>query len=64
MSDILNKSINGSGYNEKYGLLGSNRATEERVKLFPRTGDKLVIDIQNKLKHGINLFRKHRPNQG
>lgn len=50
MSDILNKSINGSGYNEKYGLLGSNRATEERVKLFPRTGDKLVIDIQNKLK--------------
>lgn len=50
ISDILNKSINGSGYNEKYGLLGSNRATEERVKLFPRTGDKLVKDIQDKLK--------------
>ena len=50
ISDILNKSINDSGYNEKYGLLGSNRATEERVKLFPRTGDKLVKDIQDKLK--------------
>ncbi len=50
MSDILNKSINGSGYNEEYGLLGSNRATEERVKLFPRTGDILVNNIHNRLK--------------
>ena len=50
MSDILNKSVNGSGYNEEYGLLGSNRATEERVKLFPRTGEKLVYDIQKTLK--------------
>ncbi len=50
MSDILNKSYNGSGYNEKYGLLGTNRATEERVKLFPRTGQTLVENIQKRLK--------------
>ncbi len=50
MTDILSSSINGSGYNEKYGLLGSNRATEERVKLFPRTGQKLVENVQKKLK--------------
>ncbi|MBQ4383977.1 MAG: coenzyme F420-0:L-glutamate ligase [Firmicutes bacterium] len=35
LTDILNKSIDGSGYNDKYGLLGSNKATEDRVKLFP-----------------------------
>jgi len=50
MADILNKSVNGSGYNEQYGLLGSNRATEERVKLFPRTGDALVLEVQKRLK--------------
>ena len=50
MADILNKSYNGSGYNEKYGLLGTNRATEERVKLFPRTGQTLVENIQKRLK--------------
>ena len=50
MSDILNKSYNGSGYNEKYGLLGTNRATEERVKLFPRTGQTLVENVQKRLK--------------
>ena len=50
MADILNKSYNGSGYNEKYGLLGTNRATEERVKLFPRTGQILVENIQKRLK--------------
>ena len=50
MTDILNKSVNNSGYNEKYGLLGSNRATEERVKLFPRTGQTLVENIQKRLK--------------
>ncbi len=48
--ELMNKSINGSGYNPYYGLLGSNKATEERLKLFPKTGDKLVINIQNKLK--------------
>lgn len=48
--DILNKPINNSGFNPEYGLLGSNKSTEERLKLFPRTGDKLVLDIQKKLK--------------
>ena len=48
--EIMNESINGSGFNPNYGLLGSNKSTEERLKLFPKTGDKLVIDIQNKLK--------------
>ena len=46
MDDILSSSVNGSGYNEKYGLLGSNKATEETVKLFPRAGQELVLDIQ------------------
>lgn len=48
--EIMNAPINGSGYNPNYGLLGSNKSTEERLKLFPKTGDKLVLDIQNKLK--------------
>lgn len=48
--ELMNKPINGSGFNPTYGLLGSNKSTEERLKLFPKTGDKLVIDIQNKLK--------------
>ena len=48
--EIMNKSINNSGFNPEYGLLGSNKSTEERLKLFPKTGDKLVLDIQNKLK--------------
>lgn len=46
----MNKSIDGSGYNSKYGLLGSNRATEEKIKLFPENGEKLINDIQSKLK--------------
>ena len=46
LDDILNAPINGSGYNEKYGLLGSNKATEETVKLFPRDAQGLVDDIQ------------------
>ena len=49
MDDILASSINGSGYNEKYGLLGSNKATEETVKLFPRAGQELVLDIQKQM---------------
>ena len=48
--EIMNKSINGSGFNPEYGLLGSNKATEEKLKLFPKTGDKLVSVIQNRLK--------------
>ncbi|MBQ2639472.1 MAG: coenzyme F420-0:L-glutamate ligase [Bacilli bacterium] len=48
--EIMNKSVNGSGFNENYGMLGSNKATEERLKLFPRTGQTLVEDIQKRLK--------------
>ena len=46
MDDILTASINGSGCNEKYGLLGSNKSTEDTVKLFPRDCQGLVEDIQ------------------
>ena len=49
LDDLLTSSINGSGYNSKYGLLGSNRATEEKVKLFPQDGQNLVNDIQKKM---------------
>lgn len=49
MSEILNESVDGSGYSP-YGLLGSNRSTEERVKLFPRTGDILVNKVQELMK--------------
>lgn len=50
LTDIMNESISGSGYNEKYGLLGSNRSTDEKLKLFPRTGDKIVTEIHDLLK--------------
>ena len=46
MDDILNASVNGSGCNEKYGLLGSNKSTEDTIKLFPRECQGLVEDIQ------------------
>ena len=46
LDDILNESVDGSGYNEKYGLLGSNKSTETAVKLFPRDCNALVKDIQ------------------
>ncbi len=49
LDDIMTSPINGSGYNAKYGLLGSNKATEETVKLFPRECQDLVFDIQEKL---------------
>ena len=49
LDNILNASVDGSGYSP-YGLLGSNRSTEEKVKLFPRTGNELVNNIQNILK--------------
>lgn len=57
LTDIMNKSNNGSGYNPKYGLLGSNKSTEERLKLFPKDGEKLILDIQKKMKEltGKNL---------
>ena len=46
LDDILNAPVNGSGCNEKYGLLGSNKSTEDKVKLFPRECKQLVLDIQ------------------
>ena len=49
MDDILNASVNGSGYNAKYGLLGSNKSTEDTIKLFPRECQDLVDDIQAQL---------------
>ena len=48
--EVMNAPVNGSGFNPTYGLLGSNKSTEERLKLFPKTGDKLVVEIQNRLK--------------
>ena len=50
LHEIMTKPIDGSGYNESYGVLGSNKSTEERLKLFPRTGQKLVENIQKELK--------------
>ena len=49
MDEILTAPVNGSGYNEKYGLLGTNKATEDTVKLFPRDCQDLVEAIQAKL---------------
>lgn len=46
LDDIMTESVNGSGYNKDYGLLGSNKATEETVKLFPRDSQGLVEKIQ------------------
>ena len=50
LDDIMNAPINGSGYNDRFGLLGSNKATEETVKLFPRDGQPLVEEVQKLLK--------------
>ena len=50
LDDILTESINGSGYNKDYGLLGSNKATEDKIKLFPRDGQVIVEEIQKQLK--------------
>ncbi|MEK5445029.1 MULTISPECIES: coenzyme F420-0:L-glutamate ligase [unclassified Fredinandcohnia] len=50
LDNILSESIDGSGYNENYGLLGSNKATEESVKLFPRNCQPVVDQIQEVLK--------------
>jgi len=49
LDDILTTPVNGSGFNEKYGLLGSNKSTEDKVKLFPRDCKQLVLDIQQKI---------------
>lgn len=49
LDDILTASVDGSGFNESFGLLGSNKSTEESVKLFPRNAFPLVEEIQKKL---------------
>ena len=49
LDDILTESVNGSGCNEKYGLLGSNKSTEDSIKLFPRECRALVLDIQDRV---------------
>lgn len=49
MDDIMTAPVDGSGCNEKYGLLGSNKSTEESVKLFPRDCKDLVLDVQKKV---------------
>ncbi len=49
LDDIMNAPINGSGYNEKYGLLGSNKSTEDKIKLFPQECKDLVLAIQSVL---------------
>ena len=57
LDEIMTESIDGSGYNARYGLLGSNKATEDTVKLFPREEcQKLVVDIQEKL---LGVTGKH-----
>lgn len=50
LDDILSTSIDGNGYNEDYGLLGSNKSTEQSVKLFPRDSNEVVDKIQERLK--------------
>ncbi len=49
LHEILNKSVDGSGYNEQFGVLGSNLATQDSVKLFPRDCQKFVDDLQKEL---------------
>ncbi len=49
LDDILTSSVDGSGCNEKYGLLGSNKSTEDQIKLFPKECKDLVLDIQARL---------------
>ncbi len=49
LDDLMTASVNGSGFNEKYGLLGSNKATEDKIKLFPQECKQLVLDIQSQI---------------
>lgn len=49
LDDIMNAPVSGSGYNENYGLLGSNKSTEDTVKLFPQNAQPLVEEIQQKV---------------
>ena len=56
LDDIMTESVNGSGYNTKYGLLGSNKSTEDQIKLFPRECQDLVEGIQAEI---LNRTGKH-----
>ncbi|MDD4503030.1 MAG: coenzyme F420-0:L-glutamate ligase [Clostridia bacterium] len=56
MDEILTSSVDGSGYNSDYGLLGSNKATETKVKLFPRDSHIFVEKLQNRM---LDLTGKH-----
>ena len=56
LDDILTTSIDGNGFNEMYGLLGSNKSTEETIKLFPRASQPLVEKIQSRV---LELTGKH-----
>ena len=56
LDDILTESIDGNGYNSQYGLLGSNKSTENTIKLFPRDAQPLVEDIQARI---LELTGKH-----
>ena len=54
LDELLTESVDGSGYNEKYGLLGSNLATDNSVKLFPRDCESFVLDVQARLHKVFN----------
>lgn len=56
LDELMTASVNGSGYNKKYGLLGSNKATEDTVKLFPRDAQDLVEGIQEDI---LKATKKH-----
>ena len=56
LDDIMNAPVNGSGYNEKYGLLGSNKSTENSIKLFPRECRDLVLEVQRRI---LEITGKH-----
>ena len=56
LDDLMTTPVNGSGCNEKYGLLGSNKSTEEKIKLFPRECRDLVLTIQKNI---LNATGKH-----
>ena len=56
LDDILTAPVDGSGYNEKYGLLGSNKSTEISIKLFPRECKDFVVKVQEKM---LELTGKH-----
>lgn len=49
LDEIMNSSINGSGFNEEYGVLGSNKAGEEKVKLFPKNCNEFIKNVKNKI---------------